>query len=86
MPDIDRQEARQLFREYMETNEVATMDEMAQVIARRLGAGDAAQTATQLTPLLKAWHREYQETSGLDRDEIVAQSFPASDPPPPPGK
>lgn len=74
-----------LLRERMETNTVGSLDAFLDEATERFGLDRSAPAREGLRALVEAAYEEYQRTNTFDYDDIVEQSFPASDPPPHPG-
>ncbi len=71
-------------REQVETNAAASLDAIQAQLTQALNLDRSAETQGQLRALIRELYAEYQRANEFDYDDVVEQSFPASDPPPPP--
>lgn len=79
-----RERIASLVRELVETNAAGSLDEVQASVNQALGLDPGSKAQQELRALIQAVYDEYQRANEFDYDDIVEQSFPASDPPPPP--
>jgi len=73
-----------LLREQVEANAAGSLDALCREITRACGLDRSPDVQAELRSLIRELYDEYRRTDTFDYDDIVEQSFPASDPPPPP--
>lgn len=79
-----REKIARALREQVETNTVSSLASFQAKVTEAFGLDRSPKAQQQLKALIQELYDEYQRTNEFDYDDIVEQSFPGSDPPPPP--
>lgn len=79
-----RQKIAHMVRERLETNAVDSLESLRQEITESLELDRSEQAQAELSAFLRSLYDQFQRVNTFDYDDVVEQSFPASDPPPPP--
>lgn len=78
-----RERIARLLREQVETNTVSSLASFQTKVTETLGLDRSPRAQQELKSLIQELYDEYLRTNEFDYDDIVEQSFPGSDPPPP---
>lgn len=82
--DAHKEKIARALREQVETNAVSSLAGFQAAVTDALGLDRSPKAQRELKALIQQLYDEYQRTNEFDYDDIVEQSFPGSDPPPPP--
>lgn len=70
-------------REQIETNTIDSLETFMQEATEKFDLDGSPDVQMELKALVESVYQEYQKTNHFDYDDVVEQTFPASDPPPP---
>lgn len=79
-----RERIARVVREQIETNAVSFLATLQETVTEALDLDRSPKAQRELSALIRELYQQYHETNEFDYDDIVEQSFPGSDPPPPP--
>ena len=78
-----RQKIEEEVRRRLESNTAASLESLQQEITQALGLDRSQKAQAELRALIRSLYEQHQRADTFDYDDVVEQSFPASDPPPP---
>lgn len=79
-----REHIARVVREQLETNTVSSLASLQEKLTDAFHLDRSPRAQHELSAFIRELYDEYQRTNEFDYDDIVEQSFPGSDPPPPP--
>lgn len=79
-----RERIARTLREQVETNTVSSLASFQAKVTEAFDLDRSPEAQRELRLLIQELYDEYERTNEFDYDDIVEQSFPGSDPPPPP--
>ena len=79
-----RDRIARVLREQVETNTVSSLASFQAKVTEAFELDRSPEAQQELSALIQELYDEYERTNEFDYDDIVEQSFPGSDPPPPP--
>lgn len=82
-PHEQRSAIERIVQQHMTMNTVASLQELTEQVNSQFGFDESPQTQNALQDILNDVIADNHDNNQMDYDDVVQQSFPASDPPPP---